>query len=279
MGKLLVVDGSNLLFQMFFGMPARILGRDGTPIQGVVGFLGALRKLVKMVSPTHLLVLFDGEHHNPRCDLDCTYKANRPDFSALPDEENPFTQLPHIQRALAYLGIPTYETVDCETDDIIASYAKGCPDGMEVIISSFDSDFFQLISPSVKVIRYRGEQSVIWDEVTLKEKLGVTPKQYADYKAMVGDHADNISGIPGVGPKTAVKLLTQYGSLDGIYSHIAELRERQKETLLAHKERIPHNLALIVLDGSHPLPIPYESLAYTYPPLGTRDVLMALGVM
>ena len=108
MEKLLIVDGSNLLFQMFYGMPSRIVNKEGKAIHGTVGFIGALLKTVCMNSPTHVVVLFDGEHHNDRKEVDEAYKANRPDFSLMPEEETPFSQLPDIYRALDFLKIKVF---------------------------------------------------------------------------------------------------------------------------------------------------------------------------
>ena len=102
---MLLVDGMNLHFQMFFGMPARILNSQGKAIQGVMGFVGAIRKIIEMTKPTHVLAIFDGEHHNPRTDIDSEYKANRPDLSDVPDEENPFLQLPDVYAALDAIKI------------------------------------------------------------------------------------------------------------------------------------------------------------------------------
>ena len=121
--KLLIVDGHNLLFQMFFGMPSRIINKDGKAIQGILGFVGALLKIIRMINPTHTVVVFDGESQNPRKELDANYKANRVDYSAVPDEENPFSQLDDIYKALDYLKICHFETTLCETDDVIAAYA------------------------------------------------------------------------------------------------------------------------------------------------------------
>ena len=98
MNKLLLVDGTNLLFQMFFGMPARIVNKQGKQIQGVLGFTGALLKIIKRFEPTHVLVLFDGEHQNERKQVDENYKANRVDYSLVDDSENPFTQLDDIYK-------------------------------------------------------------------------------------------------------------------------------------------------------------------------------------
>ena len=123
MNTLLIVDGSNLLFQMFYGMPAKIIGKNGRLIHGTLGFVGALRKILQLVSPTHAIVLFDGECENSRTALDENYKANRPDYNELPEEELPFSQLPDIYAALDFMGIAHRETTCCETDDWIAAYA------------------------------------------------------------------------------------------------------------------------------------------------------------
>lgn len=99
MPRFLIVDGSNLLFQMFFGMPARIVNSQGKAIQGTLGFAGALLKIIRRVSPTHIVVIFDGEHENARSVLDPGYKANRPDYSEAAEEENPFSQLNDVYAA------------------------------------------------------------------------------------------------------------------------------------------------------------------------------------
>ena len=155
MEKLLIVDGSNLLFQMIYGMPVRIVDKEGKAIQGTLGFVGALLKIMRMVQPTHVVVLFDGEHHNERKDIDENYKANRPDFSLMSEEETPFSQLPDIFAALDYLKIKHTETTVCETDDVVAAYAFRYGKEMPIVISSFDSDFFQLINENVQILRYR----------------------------------------------------------------------------------------------------------------------------
>lgn len=182
MSRLLLVDGSNLLFQMFFGMPARITGRDGRAMQGTLGFVGALGRIRRMTQPTHMAVLFDGEHPNDRTTLDGAYKANRQDYAQVPDEDSPFSQLPDICRALDFMGIRHTEITEGETDDAIAAYARTLPQGWELVISSFDSDFFQLISDRVSVLRYRGDRTVLWDPARLREKYGIDPGQYVDFK-------------------------------------------------------------------------------------------------
>lgn len=123
MKKILIVDGSNLLFQMFFGMPSRIVNKQGKAIHGTLGFVGALLKIIRLVNPTYTVVLFDGECENVRSTLNPDYKANRIDYSKAAEEDSPYSQLLDVYAALDYLEINHAETEDCETDDWIAGYA------------------------------------------------------------------------------------------------------------------------------------------------------------
>ncbi len=278
MDKLLVVDGSNLLFQMFYGMPARIVGKHGRSIHGTVGFVGALLKMIKILRPTHAVVLFDGECRNGRCDLNADYKANRPDYSQMPEEETPFCQLPDIFAALDHLKIAYAETTDCETDDWVAAYARAYGREMQVVISSFDSDFFQLITDTVSVFRYRGDNSQIWDTDAFCEKFGILPSQYADYKSLTGDTADNIVGARGIGPKTAAALMREYGSLESLLQKADEIKKPSaRAALIADRERLLINQKLITLDGSAVVPFAVESLAWRYSGQTTGGVLSAIG--
>lgn len=277
--RLLLVDGSNLLFQMFFGMPARITNARGEAIHGVLGFTGALLKIIRMTQPTHVLVVFDGEDAGERRGLDPEYKANRPDYSAVPKEENPFSQISGVYAALDHLGIRHTEALGCEADDLIAAYALHAAPDTGVVISSFDSDFFQLLSPQVSVLRYRGERTTIDTPQTLHAKLGVTPEQYADYKAMTGDKADNLRGADGVGPRTAAALLAQFGSLAQILAHAQEIAKPSvRASILRSADRLLHNQRMIRLSGGAPMPIAPDALAYTHAGMTTGDVLRAIGL-
>ena len=277
MNKLLIIDGHNLLFQMFFGMPSRIPGNDGSDIRGVVGFIGAVNRLLDMIEPDMLLVMFDGERENPRKALSEDYKANRPDYSALPDDENPFTQLPKIYTALDYMGVPHTETTDCETDDVIAAYALNLGKENEVYISSFDSDYFQLINKNVKVIRYRGASSVICDEAYVKDKYGVDAALYLDFKCLVGDTSDNVTGVRGIGPKTAAKIVNQLGNLEQIKCRYEELsKEKLVNAIAESTELLDRNYALIKLDGSAAMPFTPDELRFKNPRLRTMDVIYGI---
>ena len=279
MNRLLIVDGSNLLFQMFYGMPARIVNAEGKAIQGTLGFVGALLKIIRLVRPSHVAVLFDGECSNPRRELDDAYKANRPDYSAVPEEDTPFSQLLDIYAALDYLGIRHRETTDCETDDWIAGYALTLGEENEVVIASQDSDFFQLISDRVSVLRYRGEKTAVCGPGYIREKLGIAPEQYADFKALTGDAADNIRGADKVGPKTAAGLLAQFGSLEGMLAAPERIAKPSvRESVIRNRDRLRKNYALIRLAAGAELPFGLEELTWRDTGVTTTQALKAIGL-
>ena len=279
MDRILLVDGSNLLFQMFYGMPARIVNEDGRAIQGTLGFVGALLKIIRMVCPTHVAVLFDGEHEKPRTALDEEYKADRPDYSEMPEEDTPFSQLPDIYDALDYLRIPHRETETCEADDWIAGYVRSYGETNEIVISSMDSDFFQLIGDHVRVLRYRGKESVLCDREYVVEKCGVLPERYADWKSLVGDTADHIPGIRGVGPKTATALLARFGSLEEIIDHADEIgKPPLRAAIQENDRRLRLNYQLIALEGAEELPFEKTQMTWTDEGLTTTQVLRGIGL-
>lgn len=279
MDKLLLVDGSNLLFQMFFGMPARIVNSQGRAIQGTLGFTGALLKLLRMVNPTHAAVFFDGEQASPRAGLDPAYKANRPDFTTAPEEENPYSQLPDIFAALKVLSVPYLETSDCETDDLIASYALTMGKSMKLVISSFDSDFFQLITENVSVLRYRGAKTMVYTPQTIQEQMGISPEQYADFKSLVGDRSDNLKGAKGVGKVTAAALLKQFGTLEQLLEHPEQIEKPAvRKTILQNADRLRRNYQLIKLENTDPLPLSLEELRFTDLGMTTTEALKTIGL-
>lgn len=279
MNKLLIIDGSNLLFQMFFGMPARIINKDGKAIQGTLGFVGALLKTIRMTEPTHVVALFDGEHENNRAELNTDYKANRVDYSQTPEEETPFSQLPDIYNALDFLGIKHIETTDCETDDVVASYALSLGMEMQIVISSFDSDFFQLITDNVSVLRYRGEKTVVCDTGYIQSKLGIMPSQYADFKSLTGDSSDNIKGTDKVGPKTAAQLINQFGNLENVLANADKIAKPSvRESVLLNTDRLKTNYKLIKLYDKTHLPFNINELEYIYNGITTTEILIKTGL-
>ena len=279
MNKLLIVDGHNLLFQMFYGMPARIVSKDGKPIHGVMGFVGALLKIIKMVGPSHAVVLFDGEHENFRTALNTEYKKNRTDYSHVEDNENPFLQLTLIFEALKVLNILYFEENEYEVDDIIASYAYKYGKQAEIVISSFDSDYFQLIGDNVSVLRYRGKNTVICDKAYIFERFGILPEYYADFKALTGDSSDNIKGVPMIGNKTAMKLINEFGGIDEIISNSGSIQNiRIKSSIENSEQLIRNNYQLIKLKDIGKIPFTLNELTYTDEGLTTGKVLDSLGL-
>lgn len=240
MKKLLLVDGHNLLFKMFFGLPFPFYNNNNVNITGTVGFIGTVVKMIKYLKADECLVVFDGEgSRNVRNDED--YKANRQtDYGSLSDEQNPFTQLRFIKAVLDYLNIKWIETEEIECDDYIAIISKKY-DG-NVYISSSDTDFYQLVNDRIKIIKFRGKNTVFVDEKFIFDKFSILPTDFALYKAIIGDAADNIKGIHRVGPKTAVNIInalknSNFDKFYNIYTNNIEI--------------IKHNLNLIELPNKN----------------------------
>lgn len=261
MERLFLVDGHNLLFRMFYGMPP-ISAEGGTFLHAVVGCMGALLRSIRILSPTRMLVVFDTPDNGDRRVLCSDYKANRPDYSAMAPEDCPFTQLPLLCRTLSHSGIPYAEIHGCEADDAIAAYAKQTPDDWNVVICSTDRDYFQLIDQRVSVFLYKGSDSTLVTPETVFERYGIYPDKFADFKCLVGDHSDNITGVAGIGPKRAAVLLNRFGDLAGICAHIDEVPYPSiRKTLQASSSLLERNRALIALSGDVPLPVDPLALA------------------
>ncbi len=280
MNKLLLVDGSNLLFQMFFGMPARIFNKNGKAIHGTIGFVGALLKIIRMTHPTHVAVLFDGEHENERAALNADYKANRIDYSNVPEQECPFMQLPDIYAALDHLAIRHAETTVCETDDLIAGYALTVGKDIKMVISSFDSDYFQLITDKVSVLRYRGLKTTVYTPDDIIRQFGVLPSQFADFKSLVGDASDNLKGADKIGKKTAAMLLKQFPTLEEIIANAERIERKSiRNSILENKERLQTNYRLIKLTDGAQLPFSLDELFYQGATETTSEILTRIGVL
>lgn len=259
--RLLLIDGHNLLFRMFYGMPDNFYSAEGLKYNALYGFVCATERVVNMVRPTHMFVSFDSADCGERRQLDADYKANRPDYSEMSPEECPFTQLPAIYTALERMNVPFAEIHGCEADDVIASYAITCADEYDVVIMSTDRDYWQLISDRVSVLNYSGAASRLVTPNDVYQKYGVTPDRFADWKCLVGDKSDNIIGVPGVGAKTAAALLERFGSLDNLMERIDEVeRPAIRRNIAENGERLLLNRRLILLDGNAPLPHPAEEL-------------------
>lgn len=260
--RLLLVDGHGLLYRMFFGMPNKILGVNDIPIQGVVGFVGALIRALNFTKPQYVLIVFDSENMNFRDELDNEYKQNRiRDFSNVEDDKNPFTQLPMIKLALETMGLRYCEIDTFEADDVIASYTFHYQEQLDISIFTSDSDFYQVVNHGVHIFNYRGKNSFYIDEDDVSRKLGILPAQVPDFKSLTGDSSDNIKGVPGIGIKTAQYLLTEYVDIEGIYSSIEKVKSNKiRNSLIEWEDRVRHNYTLIKLKENVPDIMPLNAL-------------------
>lgn len=281
MKHLLLVDGHNLLFQMFFGMPNKIPGKDGRSIEGIWGFTGALLKIIRELNPTHVLVIFDGEQTLNRSDLSPTYKKNRPDFSKVEPDKNPFSILEDIYAVLNELQISYFETKNgFETDDYIKEYCKNFESDFQITISSFDYDYISLVNKNVSLFTYRGKSSILYNEEKVLSRWKIQPAFFADYKALVGDTSDNIAGIPRIGPKMAANLINEYGHAESILENKDQIKNENVRSMLdIFSKDLITNLKLIRLSGTNELPISIEKLVWKEKSFKTKDILKELNYL
>ncbi len=246
MKRIILIDGHNLLFRMFYGIPASIRNSKGKDIRALIGFIGSLKKLVDKFKPYSLYVIFDSEtSKNSNLEIDKEYKANRIDYSNIAEEENPFSQLPLIKKALEYLKIAYLEVENNETDDLIASIVSKPMNEYEYIIVSTDSDFIQLVDSNVFLYVPRGKKSILYNREEVIKKFNVIPEKYVIFKSLVGDKSDNIKGVTGIGNITAAKILK--------HNSVQEFIENNPDSkfsniLISSKKLIIKNQKLIELN-------------------------------
>ena len=253
MSKWLLVDGFNLIYRCYFALP-ELTRADGFPTGALHGWVKSLWKLADQEKPEATLVFFDLDGAQDRLALHPDYKAHREEMpEALQKQIEPVKLL---TRAMGLVGI---EQSGVESDDLLAAQAVAFASaGHEVIIVSSDKDFAQIVGDKIKMMLPppTANPKLGWrllDAAGVTEKFGVPPAQIAEYLALVGDTSDNIPGINGVGPKTAAKWLAEWGSLEAIIAHAAELKpERFREPVAAEAEKLRRNLKLTTLNLSLP---------------------------
>ncbi|HEY2340897.1 MAG TPA: DNA polymerase I, partial [Steroidobacteraceae bacterium] len=253
---LVLVDGSSYVYRAFHAAPAvaRLTTSRGEPTGAVLVVINMLNKLIKDFRPQHIAVVFDAPGRTFRDQLFAEYKAQRP---GMPDELR--AQVPALLAIIEAQGLPLLREPGVEADDVIGTLAcRAARAGQQVLISTGDKDMAQLVSESITLINTMTDTRLDRDSVKLK--FDVYPEQIVDYLALIGDNIDNIPGIDKVGPKTAAKLLAQYGSLDGLIAHVAEVPGRVGENLRSGLETLELSRRLATIRTDLELPIPVEQL-------------------
>ena len=241
--KLLLVDGMAAVYRAFFAIPD-MRTADGRPNNAIFGFIRMLNQLVKAWAPTHLAVIFDGGLPEERMELVPEYKANR---TPMPDDLR--SQLDGINEYLEAAAVDAVRLDSCEADDVMATLAvRAGSDGADtVFLATHDKDLFQLVNESVSIVPVAGKREAM-GVAEIVAKTGVQPGQIVDWLALIGDSADNIKGVRGVGPKTATGLLCEYGDIDAIMAHLDDLpRAKLRESLNDSRELIERNRKMVKL--------------------------------
>jgi len=242
--KLVLIDGNAILHRAFHALPP-LTTKRGEPINAVYGLVSMLLKVTQDLKPTHIAVCFDTPEPTFRNKVFKDYQAQRPQTL-----NELITQFEKARRVIKAFGIPYYEKPGYEADDLIGTIANKVKE--EVIIVTGDRDILQLVTPRIKVympVVGMSEGKLMGEEEVLI-KMGVKASLIDDYKALVGDPSDNYVGVPGIGPKTAIKLLNEFGTLDAIYKNLEKMPSAIAEKLKDGKEnsKVSKKLATIVKD-------------------------------
>ncbi|HEL1675208.1 TPA: DNA polymerase I [Streptococcus suis] len=269
--KLLLIDGSSVAFRAFFALYNQIdrfKSPTGLHTNAIYGFNLMLDHMMKRIEPTHILVAFDAGKTTFRTEMYADYKAGR---AKTPDEFR--EQFPFIRQMLDAMGVKHYELDQYEADDIIGTLdkmAERTEIPFDVTIVSGDKDLIQLTDENT-VVEISKKGVAEFEEFTpayLMEKMGITPTQFIDLKALMGDKSDNIPGVTKIGEKTGLKLLTEFGSLDGIYENIDSMKaSKMKENLIADKEKAFLSRTLATIDTNAPIEIGLDDIVYQGPKL------------
>ncbi len=250
--KLVIIDGSSLLYRAFYALPPTMTSPEGIPTNAVFGFLRMLLGLYRDLDPEYMAITFDKDRRTFRTEMFDGYKATR---KPAPPELVP--QFDLIRDVMRVLGAAVYSVDGYEGDDILGTLSARYEKEMPVLIVTGDRDALQLASERTTVLlTQKGiTQMAAMTPAAVEERYHITPSQVIDMKALMGDSADNIPGVPGVGEKTALKLVTQYGTLDEIYAHVDEIKGALGKKLAANKEMAYLSYALATIKRD----VPFES--------------------
>ena len=264
MEKIILVDGNNLLFRSYYATAYNgnfMKNSKGFPTNALFGFTNMMNKIIDEEKPTRILVAFD-KGKTFRHDKYDFYKGGR---SETPDELK--QQFPIAKEMLGYMGIKYYEIDNYEADDIIGTFAKFCDEDDNYIgtIISSDKDLLQLLSNQVDIKLLKQKDYIRYNPETFKADYGIEPARMVDLKALMGDASDNIPGVKGVGEKTALKLLQQYETLDGIYNNLDNIKGAIHDKLANDKESAYMSYEIATICRETPIDINMEDIIYREP--------------
>lgn len=243
---LYIVDGSSYIFRAYYAIRA-LTNSKGLPTNAIYGFAQMVLKLIEDEKPSHLVMVFDSKEPNFRKIKYPKYKANR---ESPPEDLVP--QFDYIRQVTRALNIPVLEYPGFEADDIIATLVRRTLTQQDkAVIVTGDKDLMQLVNERITLLDTMKNQRI--DVAGVKDKFGVTPSQMIDLQALAGDSSDNVPGVPGIGPKTASQLINQYGSLEKLYDHLAEIKGKKRENLEQFKEQAELSQWLVTLSEEVPL--------------------------
>ena len=260
MKKLLVIDGNSILNRAFYGI--RLLtNKDGLYTNAVYGMANIIERQIESVKPDYCVVAFDLKAPTFRHKVYEGYKAQR---KGMPEELA--VQLPYAKKCMEYMGCKVLSVEGYEADDILGTLsAMSAREGIATYILTGDRDSLQLINDNVNVLLVKTKETLCFDRALFRETYGVDPEQFVDVKALMGDTSDNIPGVAGIGEKTALKLISEFGSIDSIYEKIdeAKLSASVKEKLLTNKENAYLSQMLARIDCDAPVGVSLEDCAYS----------------
>ncbi len=259
--RIYLVDGTGFIFRAYFAIRG-LTDSKGRPTNAVFGVARLLLRLLREHEPSHIAVVFDAPGKTFRSDLYPEYKATRP-----PVPEDLIAQIPLIDRLVEALGMPTLRISGVEADDVMGTLCRRAEaEGREAVLVSGDKDLLQLVSDRVRVYDLNRDEVGKWYEAgDVRERFGVDPPCVIDALALMGDASDNVPGVRGIGEKTARKLLEAYGSLDGVYAHIDELKGKQRERLEEDRDTAYLSRDLVTIKTDVPIDLSLDDLAM--PPL------------
>ena len=280
--RLLIVDGHHYAYRSFYAIRA-MNAPDGFPTNALYGFINAMRRMRARVAPTHIAVIWDGGLDDERTEALPEYKAER---DPMPDDLE--LQLDALDEWLEAAGMHSWCHEGVEADDVIGTLTRQAEAaGLPVVVASSDKDFFQLINPNVHLLNPNDKTDTLWQAEQVRAKTGVEPAQIIDWLSLVGDTVDGIPGVRGVGPKTATKLLAEYGTAKNLYANLDAVKPdglrarlgdaaeevRRNQELVALKEISEWQ---IQLDDLRPGAVDYATLHAQYTRWNFRSLLNEL---